>query len=277
MESLPTINTPAKISHRELLGVDGDRAALPQVLERVLLWMDADDPWNDGHAEDDYARAWDDLYDEIENDRERACDLDEEGVSYRLPDGREIAATRIDVGQLEEITDGYIECALWSDCMPEDRCQWCETAVHFEDDAWIHSDSGKRVCGQMSGDSIERFAERDENAESGGKEHLEPDDELRERCRLDCAAFMAMVDGDLEMHDTACEIGERAGFDPSQGTPAEFFGHDLWLTKRGHGTGFWDRELGPLGDRLTKAAERLGALVPEFYPYDKGDETAGLS
>ncbi len=33
----------------------------------------------------------------------------------------------------------------------------------------------------------------------------------------------------------------------------ECLGHDLWLTSAGHGVGFWDRGLGELGDRLTKA------------------------
>lgn len=29
-------------------------------------------------------------------------------------------------------------------------------------------------------------------------------------------------------------------------------GHDFWLTRCGHGTGFWDRELGFKGEKLTK-------------------------
>lgn len=35
-------------------------------------------------------------------------------------------------------------------------------------------------------------------------------------------------------------------------------GHDLWLTARGHGTGFWDRGLGALGDALTRLAVEHG-------------------
>ena len=34
--------------------------------------------------------------------------------------------------------------------------------------------------------------------------------------------------------------------------------HDLWLTRNGHGTGFWDRQLGisgEVGDALTTIAE----------------------
>lgn len=37
----------------------------------------------------------------------------------------------------------------------------------------------------------------------------------------------------------------------------ECLGHDLWLTSAGHGVGFWDRDLGELGDRLTEASQKF--------------------
>lgn len=36
-------------------------------------------------------------------------------------------------------------------------------------------------------------------------------------------------------------------------------GHDLWLTRNGHGVGFWDRGAKDVGDRLTEAAHALGS------------------
>jgi len=36
-------------------------------------------------------------------------------------------------------------------------------------------------------------------------------------------------------------------------------GHDFWLTRNGHGAGFWDRGLGELGDKLTAAAKAYGS------------------
>lgn len=39
-------------------------------------------------------------------------------------------------------------------------------------------------------------------------------------------------------------------------------GHDFWLTRNGHGAGFWDRGLGELGDLLTKAAETFKQCDP---------------
>lgn len=37
-------------------------------------------------------------------------------------------------------------------------------------------------------------------------------------------------------------------------------GHDFWLSRNGHGTGFWDRGLGDLGDRLHAAAKVYGSV-----------------
>ena len=39
---------------------------------------------------------------------------------------------------------------------------------------------------------------------------------------------------------------------------AELAGHDFALTRNGHGTGFWDRGLGEMGDMLTKECEPYG-------------------
>lgn len=38
---------------------------------------------------------------------------------------------------------------------------------------------------------------------------------------------------------------------------------DFWLTRNGHGVGFWDRDVGAVGDRLTKACKKFG----ETYLY----------
>ena len=64
---------------------------------------------------------------------------------------------------------------------------------------------------------------------------------------------------------------ERIGHARDGSTPAERFGHDLWLTRNGHGAGYWDRGLGELGERLSDAARSLG----EAYACvaDDDDET----
>ena len=37
-------------------------------------------------------------------------------------------------------------------------------------------------------------------------------------------------------------------------------GHDFWLTRNGHGAGFWDRGLGKPGDDLTEAAHTFSEV-----------------
>lgn len=46
--------------------------------------------------------------------------------------------------------------------------------------------------------------------------------------------------------------GERGEYDESSA------GHDFFLTREGHGAGFWDRGLGEIGETLSEAARRYG-------------------
>lgn len=50
-------------------------------------------------------------------------------------------------------------------------------------------------------------------------------------------------------------------------SPAQV-GHDFWLTRNGHGAGFWDRGLGADGDELTKASKVYGGM--DLYIGDDG-------
>ena len=46
-------------------------------------------------------------------------------------------------------------------------------------------------------------------------------------------------------------------------------GHDFWLTRNGHGCGFWDGDWPEdAGERLTKASKRLGEV--DLYVGDDG-------
>ena len=42
---------------------------------------------------------------------------------------------------------------------------------------------------------------------------------------------------------------------------AEQAGHDFWLTRNGHGAGFWDGDWKDKGQELTKAAEAYGTYT----------------
>lgn len=50
---------------------------------------------------------------------------------------------------------------------------------------------------------------------------------------------------------------------------AQQFGHDFWLTRNGHGAGYWDRGCGELGDWLSDSAKVWG----ESYLYVSDDGT----
>lgn len=103
-----------------------------------------------------------------------------------------------------------------------------------------------------------------DNADESGGEPLDANYDqldinittLEQMCK-DCADFIEANAADLE------EYAEVLG-----GGPDEHAGHDFWLTRNGHGEGFWDRGLGELGDRLTAAAHACGEC--DLYVGDDG-------
>jgi hypothetical protein len=95
-----------------------------------------------------------------------------------------------------------------------------------------------------------------------------------------CKAF---IDANNELFNHAMECAaEGYGSHPDAGSAEASFGHDLWLTTQGHGTGFWDREELPddLGAALTKACEEFRGVYPEFYRgwlYLNGEAVHGVN
>ena len=49
---------------------------------------------------------------------------------------------------------------------------------------------------------------------------------------------------------------------------AESIGHNFWLTRNGHGAGFWDKNLGELGDKVSEICKEFG----EKYTYVGDDK-----
>jgi hypothetical protein len=49
-------------------------------------------------------------------------------------------------------------------------------------------------------------------------------------------------------------------FQAITGQDADYCGHDFSLTRNGHGTGFWDRGAGQVGDQLTAACKPYGEV-----------------
>lgn len=85
------------------------------------------------------------------------------------------------------------------------------------------------------------------------------------KAREDCAAFIKAC-GQHFSQAMAC-FRDGYGTHPDAGSAEAAFGHDFWLTRQGHGTGFWDRKELPeaLGEKLTEIAKAFGEASPEFY------------
>lgn len=91
------------------------------------------------------------------------------------------------------------------------------------------------------------WSSTDESDDSGGRpldDSYGPEDvtlaTLREMS-ADCKSFVSLAGSHLD------------------GIDAEQAGHDFWLTRNGHGAGFWDRGLGEQGDLLTRVAKTFGS------------------
>jgi len=81
---------------------------------------------------------------------------------------------------------------------------------------------------------------------------------------LTCALWTSGLDGRSieEIHPTNLEQAkkdvdsfvEKAG-PLLDSLTEEQIGHDFWLTRNGHGSGFWDRDLDEVGVELTKVCK----------------------
>lgn len=82
----------------------------------------------------------------------------------------------------------------------------------------------------------------------------------------DCASFQEKA------ADLLAQAYARDGYGkPGEYSAEEMAGHDFWLTRNGHGAGFWDRDAlseGDLGDKLSAIAKTFGES--NLYQGDDG-------
>ncbi len=76
---------------------------------------------------------------------------------------------------------------------------------------------------------------------------------------IDRATLAAMVD---DCHRFQEENADDIATYPHDYSPEEMAGHDFWLTRNGHGCGFWETPDWPKesGSRLDKACEAFGEV-----------------
>lgn len=119
---------------------------------------------------------------------------------------------------LTEFFRGYVACALW--------------------------------CGVWARGPEDTEALHREDSEALDVDDLDPS--VREEMAWECLDFVAANVDDLIAY------AERHPGNDHDGGPGDFAGHDFWLTRNGHGAGYWDRGDGALGDRLSDASRPYG-------------------
>tara|TARA_R110001606_G_scaffold47376_2_gene120582 strand:+ start:4577 stop:5317 length:741 start_codon:yes stop_codon:yes gene_type:complete len=79
---------------------------------------------------------------------------------------------------------------------------------------------------------------------------------------------LAQMEKDAEtFYSKAEKLLQTLDADPRQ------HGYDFWLTRNGHGAGFWDRGYGEAGDKLSAFAEKFGQVT--VYKGDDGKAYIG--
>lgn len=102
------------------------------------------------------------------------------------------------------------------------------------------------------------YGENGENHMDDGKHHLAA--EARIEMLKDCADFISFCENQ--------QINPFPEYNKGEYSNEELSGHDFWLTRNGHGCGYWDRGLGNMGKTLTGAAKTFGCC--DLYLGDDG-------
>lgn len=81
----------------------------------------------------------------------------------------------------------------------------------------------------------------------------------KEECFAEITSWLKYCDskGLLERYVNHPQVAKSARY-----STEAMLGHDFWLTRNGHGTGFWDRGLGELGEQLSDTCETFGSCDP---------------
>lgn len=105
------------------------------------------------------------------------------------------------------------------------------------------------------------WSSTDESRDDGG----DPLDSNYDFHDIQRASLESLVADCVEFQKVAAELLTEAY---SRDYSAARAGHDFWLTRNGHGAGFWDRDElseGDLGDRLSEASDAFGEVNLSVY------------
>jgi hypothetical protein len=121
--------------------------------------------------------------------------------------------------KLDDFTQGYVHCMLWSETDQTD---------------------------ESGGDPLDR---------NYGVEDFDP--ETLQAIVEDCQQFQEVNREAINTYPAKMNCLDGYTY-----TGNELAGHDYWLTRNGHGTGYWDREYLPqwAKDSLDRAAQQAGEV-----------------
>ena len=109
---------------------------------------------------------------------------------------------------------------------------------------------------------IESVYFADANEDQGNSSSAILHESAIETIKSDCADFLEILNREGLLDEWV-----------AAGMTFESLGIDFWLTRNGHGAGFWDRGLGSLGDRITVLVKPYGE---QWTDWDKSTDTLYL-
>jgi hypothetical protein len=159
---------------------------------------------------------------------------------------------QLDPLELNEILRGYIDAAIWT----EEESLNSEYAEEFDkvfdpnnNDESDNDEMENLIRKNFNNKSIEKFS----------KEDIEPDSLIR--AYKDIKEFVNLA-GEEAIDAAVSEYGY------------ENLGHDLWLSRNGHGAGFFDRRF---DDDIEKSLMDSARKMGEIYMYINGDMKLSFS
>lgn len=154
-------------------------------------------------------------------------------------------AIELSGADIEDMIDGYLECQLWAGLDNGQRHEWRRSTFGTN----VVCDK----CGLLTLDDedIESPCEPVPYDENYSVDDIAP--EYVDKVRAELSEVVAAHPLAVRMYLT------QRKHNASDGSVSAHFGHDFYLTREGHGAGFWDRGLGELGDYLTGIAKSYGS------------------
>lgn len=139
------------------------------------------------------------------------------------------------ITDLDTFTKAYIEAALWSSSANISECDDCTFTTTTE----------MRKCPKCGAG----LSGSDKSFQDMDLDTFAP--ETLAQIVADCAKFQGEQSDVIETAECSRGSGEY--------TKLEQAGHDFWLTRNGHGAGFWDGDwTEPAATLLTDAAKKFG-------------------